>query len=492
MTLYTMSGKRTTIEERDSTSEEERMAEVRARLFTLFDDDAEKEREYAEQNGLKNRATGTFQKIRSIIDDSEEAYDDKAGARDPAAAATENRASESRDAERRKPVIPEQRRRRDENTEQRRRRDENTEQKRRRDENTEQKRRRDENAERERPSKKRIEQERRVRPVNPVRAMDTGGFERPEARRREADRAEAPPRKERPSDMPDESFRLGDLFKDKEPDIFNRWEQDDETERRIRERRERRRAEAARRGRGEDDASKMKTAAALFIAREGMKNFFGKLSGPAFRDQDQEEEEREAEEALRELAKARDYDRDEMDALPPRSSEATARAEAIDDDRHRAQKTGRNADRDMKDSALSAKTKSQGEAGKRKRPAQAAKEDEPRRERRARDFDEQVVPKRSKKREAEAAKAETPATDGNTAAIEMKADRFAAGGVSDMADMTDDEASYEPSLLDYVSGGARPSGGAIAWMAGGAAGAVAVVVIAMMIVNSHVAELLLG
>jgi hypothetical protein len=46
MPLYTMSGKRTTIAERDNTSEEERMAEIKARLFTLFDEGEAKEREY--------------------------------------------------------------------------------------------------------------------------------------------------------------------------------------------------------------------------------------------------------------------------------------------------------------------------------------------------------------------------------------------------------------------------------------------------------------
>jgi hypothetical protein len=506
MTLYTMSGKRTTIEERDSTTEEERMAEVRARLFTLFDDDDEKEREYAEQNGLKNRATGTFQKIKDIIGDGDDENTDEAVARNPAKGAPENKTTGAGSgAERRKPVIPEQRRRRDE------------------DPGNEQ------------PGKKRIEQERRVRPVNPVRAMDAEKFEkrgrpepgegdrarraseqeddgrrarrpsgrpasghaepvaarskpkdnkteRPAAQPRQGgyDQAEAPQNKGRQPDSSDESFRLGDLFKDKEPDIFSRWEQEDETEKRIRERRERRRAEIERRGRGDDDDSKMKTAAALFIAREGMKNFFGKFSGSAIRDQEQDDEEKKAEEALRELAAARITD----GASTPGGRGTTARAAADDDDRRVAQKTDRSTDRELKEKERSdakPKTKSQDESESKKRTVAAVKDDAPQRGKRAKDDEQQVIPKRSKKRAAPAEQTSSSDADTNTAATRMRAARPAAGSQEKIGD----DARPESSLLDYLTGGARFSRSAIAWMAGGAAGSVAVVVIAIMIVNSH-------
>jgi hypothetical protein len=501
-----MSGKRTTIEERDSTTEEERMAEVRARLFTLFDDDDEREREYAEQNGLKNRATGTFQKIKSIIGDGDEGYDEEAAARNSTSGSPGNKTAGGGGAERRRPTVPEQRRRRSDSPE------------------------------REQTGKKRIEQEGRVRPVNPVRAMSAEKFERrgqPEpgegdrARRpsdrdddrirarRPSDRDESeyaepararakpkeskperpavtqrgyepeetPLNKDRQPEQPDESFRLGDLFKDKEPDVFSRWEQEDETEKRIRERRERRRAEAARRGRGEDDDSKMKTAAALFIAREGVKNFLGKFSGAALRDQEQDEEERKAEEALRELAAARIEDGASSPVGNGNGTTARAAAAPDDDDKRDAQKADRDADRDSKASerlAAKAKTKAKDKTEKKKRPAAAAKDDKPQREKRVKDV-ETVTPKRSKKRAAGESRTGASVADANTAATEMKA----ASAKADGPERSDDDARPEPSLLDYFTGGARLSRGAIAWMAGGAAGSVAVVVIAIMIVNSH-------
>jgi hypothetical protein len=522
MTLYTMSGKRTTIEERDSTTEEERMAEVRARLFTLFDDDAEKEREYAEQNGLKNRATGTFQKIKSIIGESDDEYAGGAAAREPAAGPPDDRAGGGAGAERRKPIIPEQRRQRGEEPA------------------------------REQAGKKRIEQERRVKPVNPVRAMgaeklerrglpdpadgdrarrpsdhsegagrprrpaertapartkpdaaaarvrpDDGRAERPAAPRRSYDQAEPPRNKDVQPDKPDESFRLGDLFKDKEPDMFSRWDQEDETEKRMRERRERRRAEAARRGRGEDDDSRMKTAAALFIAREGMKNFFGKFSGATFRDQEQDEEERAAEEALRELAAARIED----GASSPGGSEQAARAGAAADDEGRrgvpktghgaddegrrgVPKTGHSAGRDTKAGerpAAREKAKPRDESEKRKRSVAASKEEAAPGEKRFKDIEQSVTPKRSRKRAAPA-QADSSAADTNAEAMVTGAAR----PDGDSPEHTGDDARMVPSLTDYFTGGARLSRGAIAWMAGGAAGAVAVVIIATMIVDSHV------
>jgi hypothetical protein len=65
----------------------------------------------------------------------------------------------------------------------------------------------------------------------------------------------------------------------------------------------------------------------------------------------------------------------------------------------------------------------------------------------------------------------------------MKAARPATGRFDADNDVDDD--ANEPQLSDYFTGGARLSRSAISWMAGGAAGAVAVVVIAIMIVNNH-------
>jgi hypothetical protein len=265
----------------------------------------------------------------------------------------------------------------------------------------------------------------------------------------------------------------------------------------MRERRERRRAEAAKRGRGEDDDSKMKTAAALFIAREGMKNFFGKFSGTTFRDQEQDEEERAAEEALRELAAARATEdassldgngttaRAAEDAASLDGSETPASAAVDDDNKPGIPKTNRDADKRSKASerpVAKTKAKASDETGKKKRPAAATKKEEAPRAKRVKDVEQSTVPKRSKKRESQETRTDSSGAETGTAAMKMKAARPAV----DSSENTGDAARPEPQLLDYFTGGARLSKSAIAWMAGGAAGSVAVVVIATVIVNSHV------
>jgi murein DD-endopeptidase MepM/ murein hydrolase activator NlpD len=406
MPLYTMSGKRTTIAERDSTSEEERIAEIKARLFTLFDEEDEKEREYEEQNRLKNRATGAFWKIKNIIGDSDETYDEEPSSHEPSPSVHRPR-QERHGGKTQMTESPED----------------------------------------EAPVRQRIEQERRVKPVNPVRARDAEsrideprivearraepqrtetrktGPRRTEARKAEPRRVETStakaskaPRKKEPvdagfeytrpdiSERQDASFRLGDLFKEKEPDIFSMWEQEDEDAKRIRERRERRRAEAAKRVHGEDDGSKMKTAAAIFIAREGMRNIFGKFSGSLVRDTEREDEEREAERALRELADAR--------------------------------------------------SDTSGEAESKKRASfNYGPENEP---------DEKIeTPMKPRKKRGEKAMPSEPVRE-------------------------------DDSLFGSFKYPVRLSRTAIAWIAGGAAGAIAVIIIAFAIVNSHAVGVSVG
>jgi hypothetical protein len=229
------------------------------------------------------------------------------------------------------------------------------------------------------------------------------------------ERPDAPERADSQSEAYDASFRLGDLFKDREPDIFSRWEQEEEEERRIRERRERRRAEAAKRVRGEDDASKMKTAAALFIAREGMRNFFGKFSGSSASGVERDAEEREAEKALREIADERDASA--ASARPERASEAAAREEVKD------------ARKARKDRSVS---------------------------------------------ERASARVERSAS----------VDLADASAVSEGAE---DASGYEEEGLfsDFFRRPGRPDRTAVAWIAGWAAGAAAIVIIALMIVNNH-------
>jgi murein DD-endopeptidase MepM/ murein hydrolase activator NlpD len=459
MPLYTMSGKKTTIAERDSTSEEERIAEIKARLFTLFDE--EDERDYEEQNRLRNRATGTFKKIREMIGDGEDEQSGGAASSGPAANRDGGRDSGERQRRPERPAEPA-------------------------------------GAE---PQRARVEQERRVRPVNPVRAMNTEGIgerDRPdtpdgahdEDRRPSPEYAESlqvepspAPRpkgpkaqkaqkepeaanrsvaagEDRQPEGPDASFRIGDLFKEKEPDIFNMWEREDEEEKRIRERRERRRAEAARRVHGEEDDSKMKTAAALFIAREGMRNFFGKFSGSLGHDDEREEEEREAEKALRELAEAR-----EDGSAPSQTADRDplAQATAGNDDRKErrplrtkdgtAGRAGLLSGKPAKnpDSSLAPSDEKDGIAA-----ASGISGDAPARERTA-------APRRSDSRAA-------------AAVVSAKSAETAPSSQEDAGE----EGLFFGSFLP-----ARLSRTAIAWIAGGAAGVVAVVIIAFIIVNSH-------
>jgi hypothetical protein len=492
MTLYTMSGKRTTREERDNTSEEERLAEIRARLFTLFDEGEAKEREYAEQSKLKNRATGAFMKIRDIIGEGEEGYGAGSvyedGAPRPAESSADNReypersrqadpmarsgqtAAEARRAARSAQISQQTERspREEARPEQIGRGQRRSPREEARPAQTGRGQRRSSREEAPEPKRERVEQERRVKPVNPVRAMGAEKLERrgqPElaneredarARRRAessapekiprggAGKPEAAGRAERAASRggtgkpeaagrvrpevsravtedpaaahgdsrqeTDASFRLGDLFTDKEPDIFSRWEREDEEEKRIRERRERRRAEAAKRVRGENDGSRMKTAAALFIAREGMRNFFSKISGPRTPDDEHETEAREAGEAPRETAKPQR----EAGAAAEPAQGAVARA-AVKSEAHGEQKEHSGKRRAAEQSALSVTEDS--------------------------------------------ARAEQTA---------------GAAGESE-----------EPSFFDFFRRPERPNRTMAAWITGWAAGAAAVVIIAFIIVNNH-------
>jgi murein DD-endopeptidase MepM/ murein hydrolase activator NlpD len=466
MPLYTMSGKRTTIAERDSTSEEERIAEIKARLFTLFDEEDEREREYEEQNRLRNRATGTFKKIRDMIGDGEDERSGETASSGPAANRDGRRDSGERQ---RRPDAAKRAARPERLTD----------------------------PAGEEPRRARVEQERRVRPVNPVRAMDTerigergrpdtpdGAYDEsrrpspeyaeslqvepspaPQSKEPKAQRERKEPeaanqsvaaREDRQPEGPDTSFRLGDLFKEKEPDIFSMWEREDEEEKRIRERRERRRAEAARRVHGEEDDSKMKTAAALFIAREGMRNFFGKFSGPLGHDDEREEEEREAEKALRELAETRE---DGNAPSQPAGQDPLEQAVAGDDDREERRP------RRTKDGIPGRSGPLSGRPAKRPAPsdekdgiatASGRSGDAPARERTA-------APRRSDRRAA-------------AAGMRTKSAEAAPASQEDAGE----EGLFFGSLRS-----ARLSRTAIAWIAGGAAGVAAVVIIAFIIVNSH-------
>jgi hypothetical protein len=563
MTLYTMSGKRTTIEERDSTSEEERMAEIRARLFNLFDDDEEREREYDEQNRLKNRATGVFKKIRSTIGDAEDGHGGgadsrggegprgQAGARGgegqrgaagarsgegPRGAAGSRGGEGSRSAAgsrggsrgqaqgaqgggsgpaRRGSGRPEQQggpgqRRSGQEAPDRESRGE------------------------EQSGRNRIEQARIVKPVNPVRAMDAEKLGRrglpPEASADGDAQSAGRPRRPKGSAAPDPgtagrspesrpaakssqgrpspgsssagsvaggspagslyqggseardvdtSFRLGDLFRDEEPGILSSWDREDEEERRIHERRERRRAEAARRVHGSDDDSKMKTAAAIFIAREGMKNFFGKFSGGLGRDEAREEEEREAEKAIRDIAAASTAENAKV-AQPAASAPQQGRPESADAASAGAGKpagvtmpeqgagepvAGKSATEPTAsepaastiktgagDPPTGAATKPAGDAAKGKRAVS--------------DIDG-------------AAGAEDESEGAGISALPRRSARRAA--------RADSDEGYDSASAPIYSGlSAHLNRTSIAWIAGGAAGAVAVVIISFMISNSHI------
>ncbi|MDR1496639.1 MAG: hypothetical protein LBS67_06970, partial [Clostridiales Family XIII bacterium] len=225
----------------------------------------------------------------------------------------------------------------------------------------------------------------------------------------------------------DQSFRLGDLFKDKEPDIFSQWDQEDEVERRIHERRERRRAEAAKRVYGDDDVSRMKTAAALFIAREGVRNFFGKLSDSMGRDAARDEEERQAEKAIRELADAREKDDASESVKNGSLKRATRENDVLEEDDVRETRSAREKSHAPEKSHVRKKHDAVEGRGKGRRPMFGADENDRR---------------------------------DSTSAAASSSGRF---GFS-----------------------ARFSGTMIAWLIGGAAGAAAVIIIAFIIVNSHV------
>jgi hypothetical protein len=319
---------------------------------------------------------------------------------------------------------------------------------------------------RERAAEGRIEQEHRTRPVNPVRSRTVEAIPDVEADNvpdimaidRDTEMAVEEtivPARTKGAEQPeperrDASFRLGDLFRDSEPDYLSKWEEDDEEERRIRERRERRRAEAVRRTQGEDDGSKLRAGAMVFVLREGIKSVFGRVGGPISRSEEREEEERAAEQALKELKAAKEEDTGFFaDKFPQQddSAEAEKSVKAVE-----AEKPVR--------AATAEKPVKAERAARRGKSA-----DEPSRAdmKRAARTEKKAFARAEKKEPIEP---ETP----------VKAEREYAGG------------EYESvSIRDYLKNPPSLSRTMIAWIAGGAAGAAAVVVIAFTIVGMHFA-----
>jgi hypothetical protein len=313
-----------------------------------------------------------------------------------------------------------------------------------------------------------------------------------------------------PQDGQEASFRLGDLFKDKEPDIFSQWDKQDEEERRIHARREKRRAEAARRAHGEDEDSKMKTAAALFVMREGIRNVFGKVSGPITHNEEREEQEREAERALNELAAAKE------EAYPP-MREPRSRMPLIktEDDADALEAPEENpASNEEKKSPTKAKRKRVVEQEQDSAPEPVQKDISESEEDTAAQPEKKTAAQSEKDTAAQPEKKTTarPEKDAGaqpekktTTRPERKAFSEAKekpAVKSDLppanprrlqksVDVADDDSGYESaSFFDYFKNPSRPSRTMIAWIAGGAAGAVAVILIALMIVNNHAADMI--
>jgi hypothetical protein len=450
--LYTMSGAETTIAERDSMTEEQRQAEIRSKLFTLFDEDKERERELEEQDSFKKRATGTFNVLKKNLFGEEE--DD-----------SEARAGEPRRAQQRGQEPPRREQRGQEPPRRAARYD-------------------DEGGKLVRPARERspegrIEQEHRARPVNPVRARAVDGIPKTAAsaapateignipdpvpgdavREMAIEETIVPARtkdaEQTAQERSDASFRLGDLFRDEEPDYLkpdyiSRWEEDDEEERRIRERRERRRAEAVRRTQGEDDGSKLRAGAMVFVLREGIMSVFGRVGGPISRSEEREEEERAAEQALKELKAAKEEDTGFFaDKFPPQddSAEAEKPVKAVET----------------------------------KKPVKAATAEKPiKAERAARRGKSADEPSRADLKRAARTEKKAFAQADRRESIEpetpVKAEKEYA-----------DEEYESVSIRDYFKNPPAPSRTMIAWIAGGAAGAAAVVVIAFTIVGMHFA-----
>jgi hypothetical protein len=375
----------------------------------------------------------------------------------------------------------------------------------------------------ERAGGERIEQAQRIRPVNPVRSMDSDKFERrgepyvkgqaprrdtsahvPSAGRveprksRMRDAAEEMPRRPEPrrteprydeprqderygSDMhgggQDGSFNLGDLFKEKEPDIFSQWERQEEEERRIKARRERRRAEAARREREQvNEYSNMKTAAALFVVREGIKNVFGKAAAPIVRNEERDTVEREAEQAIKELARQRD---DEY--LSAVTNPMSPDDDGYGDPMRRRPNRNKNIPP---------------EGGRLHRKAHVETERDERPERAV--YTERAAQTERSERPGHRAfsRADTLPADEATLTCEPERDeprRMRRKSLRTQppvqAHEFDDDGYEITAIIDSIKNPPRPTKTTIAWMAGGAAGIVAVVLIAMMIAGSQAAEL---
>jgi hypothetical protein len=346
----------------------------------------------------------------------------------------------------------------------------------------------------------------------------------------------------------DASFKLGDLFKEKEPDIFSQWERQEEDERRIKARRERRRAEAARREREQvDQYSNMKTAAALFVMREGIKNVFGKATAPIVRNEERDTAEREAEQAIKELARQRDdeylsavtnpmspedegYD-DPMRRRPSRKTNTLPESGRIRGDAYaeperverparperpvRAEQSERSARPERLDRPVRAEQSERPE-----RPARAEQSERPERPERPAQAEQSARPERAE-RPARAEQTERVAREARTERPERaeypeerperkafsRAEALPADEAPAAAEAAprrvrslrsqppahthefDDDGYEIAAIIDSIKNPPRPTKTTIAWMAGGAAGTVAVVLIAMMIAGSQAAEL---
>jgi hypothetical protein len=549
-------------------SEEERMADVRSKLFTLFDEGDEREREMEERNRLKNRVTGTFAIFnKNLMGDEEEqaaAMDARGSGRGQAPQASQEMArpvrrprpqqqadmdEEERPQRRPRPaqrtsqqadMDEEQRPQRrprpaqrtsqqqpdmaEEQRPQRRPRpaqrtlqqqpdmaEEQRPQRRPRPQQpdaAEQRtaRRRPESADamqqggrsnrysentlerpaQERAGSERIEQAQRVKPVNPVRSKDSDIQSR-QSRQTPPDTDRNRGRQYAPSSDP--SFKLGDLFREEEPDIISQWERQDEEERRIKARRERRRAEAARRQRGENEDSKMKTAAALFVVREGFKNVFGKVGAPIVNNEERDMAEREAEEAIKALAMARDEE-----YISSLVGEPEQESEYSMPPRRRPRPTRQT----MEMAAVEPQA-----VDRRRPPAKPAPEPE----RKAFSMAEPMVEPMAEPAEAEPEIMTEPERKAFSMAKPVLVESH------DSAKETESEAPRRPlrhssphslpaleendyddvneltAIIDTLKNPPRPTRTTFAWIAGGAVGTVAVVLIAMMIAGGQAAEL---
>jgi hypothetical protein len=193
----------------------------------------------------------------------------------------------------------------------------------------------------------------------------------------------------------------------------------------------------------------------MFVMREGIKGIFGRVGGSIARDSERDEEEREAEQALRELAAARD----DESLIPENASvsKPAVQTEAPEAIATRAERAGRRKGRPV--------------AAEETEPPAADRRRVSRPERRAFAASDPVASEDAAPIDRETALEETP----------MRRRAYRAPDAGARAEEAEEAASFR----DYFSSRPRLDRAMIAWIAGGAAGAAAVVAIAFTISGMH-------